>query len=183
MENASEALKMAGAVLLFVIALSVAIISFGQVRQTADVILSYEDRETTYIDGNLYYQEDSNRTVGLETVIPTLYQACFENFDIYFEGIGDFYTIKKGASANNKESRNGFLFSKDTLTIDEITGILYGKNLSDRLQLIVTGQSLYNKLLNKKIVEYSGIYYEQSDDSGVTEAMKDKKRLIIYKVI
>ena len=44
MENAAEALKMAGAVLLFVLALSVAIVSFGQARETADTILDYRDR-------------------------------------------------------------------------------------------------------------------------------------------
>ena len=33
MENAVDALKMAGAVLLFVLAISVAIVSFGQARE------------------------------------------------------------------------------------------------------------------------------------------------------
>ena len=42
MENAADALKMAGAVLMFVIALSVSIVSFGQVRQASDVILSIQ---------------------------------------------------------------------------------------------------------------------------------------------
>ena len=55
MENAAEALKMAGAVLLFLIAISVSIISFGNVREAADTILEYKDRETTYIDGEYYY--------------------------------------------------------------------------------------------------------------------------------
>ena len=55
MENAVDALKMAGAVLMFVIALSVSIVAFGQVRQTADIILDYKDRETVYIDGDYYY--------------------------------------------------------------------------------------------------------------------------------
>ena len=52
MENAVDALKMAGAVLMFVIALSVSIVAFGQVRQTADIILDYKDRETVYIYGD-----------------------------------------------------------------------------------------------------------------------------------
>ena len=36
MEKAAEALKMAGAVLLFLLALSIIIFSFGQVRESAD---------------------------------------------------------------------------------------------------------------------------------------------------
>ena len=38
MENASQAIKMAGSVLLFVIAISVIILSFNQARITADTI-------------------------------------------------------------------------------------------------------------------------------------------------
>ena len=49
MENAADALKMAGAVLLFVLAISIAIFYFGQVRQTADTILSQKDKETKYV--------------------------------------------------------------------------------------------------------------------------------------
>ena len=45
MENAVDALKMAGAVLMFVMALSVSIVAFGQVRQTADLVLDQTDRE------------------------------------------------------------------------------------------------------------------------------------------
>ena len=74
MENAADALKMAAAVLLFVLAISVAIYSFGQVRETADVILDYRDRETVYIDGDYYYKgtETEERQVGVDTIIPTI---------------------------------------------------------------------------------------------------------------
>ena len=91
MENAAEALKMAGGVLLFIIALSVSIISFGQVRQTADTIFSSKDRETEYIDGDYYYQvgdgSSSERTVGLETILPTISRVYSENYKIIFEGL------------------------------------------------------------------------------------------------
>ena len=100
MENAAEALKMAGAVLLFVLALSVAIVSFGQARETADTILDYRDREVKYIDGEeymdyFYYKSTgTERTVGLETVIPTIYRAYIENYKIVFEGLeGPVYTL------------------------------------------------------------------------------------------
>lgn len=88
MENVADALKMAGAVLLFVMAISVAIVSFGQVRQTSDIILNYKDRETEYIDGHYYYDATgTERNVGLETVIPAVYRAYIENYKIVFNGL------------------------------------------------------------------------------------------------
>ena len=86
MENAVDALKMAGAVLIFVIALSISIVSFGQVRQASDVILNYKDRETVYIDGDYYYEATgTERTVGLETIIPSIYRAYNEQYKIVFQ--------------------------------------------------------------------------------------------------
>ena len=46
MENAADALKMAGAVLIFVLAISIIIFAFSQARETSDTILNYRDRET-----------------------------------------------------------------------------------------------------------------------------------------
>ena len=48
MENAADALQMAAAVLIFVLALTIAINSFSQARQTAQLILDYNDREYDY---------------------------------------------------------------------------------------------------------------------------------------
>ena len=70
MENATDALKMAAAVLMFLLALSVSIISFVILRQTSDVVMNYKDRETAYIEGNLYYETTgTERSVGLETIL------------------------------------------------------------------------------------------------------------------
>ena len=87
MENAAEAIKMAGSVLIFVMALSIIMYSFSQVRQTVDIISDYRDRETIYIDGDYYYKGSANtteRTVGLESIIPTIYRAYLENYRIVF---------------------------------------------------------------------------------------------------
>ena len=105
MENAVDALKMAGAVLMFVIALSVSIVAFGQVRQTADIILDYKDRETVYIDGDYYYEATGlERTVSLETVIPSIFRAYNEQYKIVFEGLTEpIYTYRN--SRNIREER------------------------------------------------------------------------------
>lgn len=101
MENAAEALKMAGAVLLFVLALSIIILAFGQVRQSADTIIEYKDRETFYIDSSYYYEngeKKSERVVSLETIIQSVFRAYLENYRIVFEGLDDSIYIKNGVT-------------------------------------------------------------------------------------
>ena len=44
MENAADALEMAGAVLIFVLALSIIIFALGQVRESADTIIDYSKK-------------------------------------------------------------------------------------------------------------------------------------------
>ena len=87
MENAIEALKMAFAFLVFVMALTVSIIAFGNVKKTADVVL-YSKDETNYYeyikDSEITGKAAENRIVGLETIIPTLYKYYKENYTVVF---------------------------------------------------------------------------------------------------
>ena len=73
MENAADALKMAAAVLIFVVALSISINAFSEVRTTATTILNYKDNEYdyTYVQSN----GGTERLVGLESIIPTIYKS------------------------------------------------------------------------------------------------------------
>lgn len=85
MENASDALMMAFGVLIFVMALTVAINSFSQAREVSDIVLFSAD-ETNFYD---YYDEVTsasaeNRIVGLETIIPTLYKYHKEKYTVLF---------------------------------------------------------------------------------------------------
>lgn len=82
MENAVDALKMAAAVLTFVLALGISISSFSQARTTAQILLDYTDREY-----ETQYAEDigtTERIVGKETIVPTMYRAYKENYKILF---------------------------------------------------------------------------------------------------
>ncbi len=75
MENVSDALKMAGAAMLFVIAFSVTMFMVGKARETADAVL-------TNLQLNKFVSKieplDTNvtREVGIETVIPSIYRYC-----------------------------------------------------------------------------------------------------------
>lgn len=48
MENAVEALKMAGFMILFIIALSITMITLTQAKTTADSLVKNQDRQQSY---------------------------------------------------------------------------------------------------------------------------------------
>lgn len=213
MENAAEALKMAGAVLLFLIAISVSIISFGNVREAADTILEYKDRETAYIDGEYYYSQstENEREVGLETILPTLSRVYTENYKVIFEGLNEpIYTVKKSGEARyclDAEFDNDIRGSGTTKEKSFLSAVIYGdkdnafNSYKDKITL--PSRSLYERLkdiLNsgsgKKIIEKSGVYYQDDeknpnieddesteDESNIgdePEVNKTKKRIITY---
>ena len=210
MENAAEALKGGGAVLLFVLALSVAIVSFGQARETADTILDYRDREVKYIDGEeymdyFYYKSTgTERTVGLETVIPTIYRAYIENYKIVFEGLEgpvytlnlsggktiDKYTIDLETTKTGEIEINNVSLANDEQKSEFLCGILYNDftklngdkpKFEKKYNVSLPNSGLIDRLKNKKITEYLGVYY-QNDNEDVPDVNKTEKRIITYKI-
>lgn len=210
MENAAEALKMAGAVLLFVLALSVAIISFGQARETADTILDYRDREVQYIEGEeymdyFYYKATgTERVVGLETVIPTIYRAYIENYKIVFDGLDEpiytlnlsggktinKYTIDLETTQTEQVKVNNVSLANDEQKSEFLCGILYRDfskfnndytKFEKKYNVILPDRGLIERLKNKKITEYLGVYY-QNDNADVPDVNKTEKRIITYKI-
>lgn len=204
MENAAEALKMAGAVLLFVLAFSIILFSFGQARESADTILDYRDRETAYIDTDYYYKEaGTERNVNLDTIVPSIFRAYLENYKIVFDGLDKpIYKIK---------NKNGDTIDKYTLDLETIQNLSYnnvvlannekknkflkivfygGYDTKDlnKLGIVIDNgcASLYKQLNDKiaddyKIKEYLGVYY-QDDNEDVPETNKIQKRIITYKI-
>lgn len=192
MENAADALKMAGAVLLFVLAISIIILSFGQVRESADTIIDYRDRETSYIDGSYYYEGKENaRNVGIETIIPSVYRAYLENYKIVFKGIKPLYKIN-GIEKYSLELENingtNLTLANDETKVEFLQGILYGvddnkkKDFETKFKISLSGcESICKQLENKSVKEYLGVYY-QNDSPDVPELNKVKKRIITYEV-
>lgn len=85
MDNATDALKMAGAVLIFVGALSLAVFALTTARQTSARIMD-KSNQGTYYDLDEYV---SVREVGIETVITNLYSYYNDYTTILF------YTAKE----------------------------------------------------------------------------------------
>lgn len=204
MENAADALKMAAAVLIFVLALSISINAFGQVRQTSQTILDYRDREYDYT-----YVEDNGTTeriVGAETIIPSIYRAYKENYKIVFNTSDINYLYKKkiaeGENAGEYEEIKYIDLEKESLANEEqkrnfIQAILYGtssfgsekNNIYQtflRLGIELKDAGIFNTIsaTGKTYKESLGVYYQEEVDSGEAsqspEANKTKKRVITY---
>ncbi len=211
MENAAEALKMAGAVLLFVLAISIIIASFGQLIQSADTIIDYKDRETFYIDAQYYYKGDSTeRTVNLETIVPSVFRAYLENYKIIFEGLGKpLYRISASYEENgimqteeiekrslDLETNQNTKYRNVALASDEqkrefLCGILYGdystsgekEKFEEKFKISLSGcMPLYDQIKDKtNITENLGVYY-QNDSPNEPNVNKIKKRVITYRI-
>ena len=135
MENAADALKMAAAVLIFVVALSISINAFGEVRLASRTILEYNDKEYNYT-----YVEDNGTTkriVGIESIIPTIYKAYKENYKIIFDEdiLGDKGLFQRDDEFGNKYSiytidleSSEAVLGNDTQKEQYLLAILYGSN-------------------------------------------------------
>lgn len=197
MENATDALKMAAAVLIFVLALSISINAFGEARRASQVILDYRDREYdyTYITSGT-----TQRQVGLETIIPSIYKAYKENYKIIFDMKKDINDkdglySKKNENGNYDEI-NYIDLEKEVLGSDKqkeefIKAIIYGKDsildeykkeFSD-LGINLKDDGIYDRIKGKKVTEKLGVYYQedmQTGGSNTPDANKTKKRVITY---
>lgn len=82
MENVGDALKMAFAVLVFVIAMWIAFSLLGQANATAKEIFFSMDKITYIEPERVGGSEANNRIVGLETIIPAIYRYSVENYGV-----------------------------------------------------------------------------------------------------
>lgn len=80
MENAADALKMAFAIFVFIVALSIVFSLMTKIKGTADTVLWYSDK-TNYYD---WAEEntDNGRTVGEDVIISALYTIVEEKLYI-----------------------------------------------------------------------------------------------------
>lgn len=202
MENATEALKMAFGVMMFVLALSLAISSFSSATQAVDTIVTLKDRETQYT--YVTPASNSNRIVGIETVVPTLYKAYKENFRVQFfdrDGTKPLALYYQTDSFGNKtKDENGRNITINYIDLESeivatpreaiqhldvllnprptITSRYYQQFMADKTQ------GLYDYLSGKKFEEVLGEYYQEdalgTPSPDVLDINKTKKRVITY---
>ena len=84
MEDAAKALEMAGAMLILVIALTIAFLLMGRAKATSDAVFLATDRTgmVEYVDEDDAPNSKTTRIVGIETIIPTMYRYNDETMRI-----------------------------------------------------------------------------------------------------
>ncbi len=140
MENATDALKMAASVLIFVGALSLAMFSLTYAKKASATVMSAESEES-YYDIELD-NVSSVREVGIETIIPNLY-SYYKNYNtiLFYTGkwndktksleggltkVPLYYTEALETSRSGKKSA----LDKSILRIDQ-TRAIFGLDIND----------------------------------------------------
>ena len=189
MENASEALIMAGQVLLFIIALTICISSFTNLRAEADVLIGKDETVEMAKDGDQYInymqskENDSIRTVDASAVVSSMYRILKGDYTIYLK-------LKNESDYNSLDSKfinitqaNHTITTNDgTPLIDEgeqIIKIKIGRDTNEKISSVLNEGKLYDYIKDKKFSEYLG-EYKESTGGAVSSAEKQTKRIITY---
>ena len=186
MENAAEALMMAGSVLIFIIALTVTMSSFTTLRAGIDDLL--DQAETIELakdsEGYINYMESkaqgSVRKVGIETIVPTISRAMKENYVAYIKlkdpaDIPNDVNITEASVdvAVNIDGTNQTIISAGDKLIKVTIGYDTNQDINSKLR-----DELYDKIKDKTFYEYLGEY--QENNLSVPDAEKVRHRIITY---
>lgn len=191
MENAVEALKMAGFMLLFIIALSITMITLTQAKTTADSLVKNQNRQQSYqyieVTGDL--SKSLSRTVTLADIIPTLYRYAQEDYAVQFytSSGSPLYIYESG------QIKNGVPVKKNDLDLDTEHWIENGETryedwrgnttkIKQHVDDVV--EYLLANYKNSNFEEKLGTTedYEESQDTNelVPDINKQYKRIITY---
>lgn len=189
MENASEALIMAGEVLIFIIALTICISSFSTLRVGIDNTIDQTETIKFAKDSDLYINfiqsrdEEATRIVGAETVVSSMYRAIKEDFSMYLKLKPNTFSNVTSTLEEVIEEKNengdvigtyNILYNDDEEWI-KITLYRDGNYRSNAL----LKKGLYDIIKDKKFKEYLGEYQNATTDAVSTENKKTN-RIITY---
>lgn len=191
MENAVEALKMAGFMLLFIIALSITMVTLTQAKTTADSLVKNQDRQQSYhyieVTGDL--SRSLSRTVTLADIIPTLYRYAQEDYAVQFytSSRNPLYVYESG------QIKNGVPVKKNDLDLDTEHWVENGETRYEEWRGNTTKikqhvddvvEYLLANYKNSNFEEKLGTTeeYEESQDTNelVPDINKQYKRIITY---
>ena len=169
MENAVEALKIAGAVLVFVLALSLSISSLSQANSSVSTIATIYDKEAQY----QYVKPTTNlnRTVGADTVVSTMYRAYSENIKIVFQKsdkspLPIYYKTNQYGNRVNAEGNKVSNSSPDAVTVDciDLSEEGFGaqsQSATNHLSMILAGRERWKR--------------QNADNQEMLEMLEDTK--------
>ena len=202
MENAVDAIYIAGAVLLMIVALTVSISSFStQIASVEEIVQADERLDVVETAGgtdflNYITYNKSTRDVGVETIVNSLYRSYKENYTVYikFKNASSYTNvdskIKTKATKQQKDIDGNIIINvNDNILVFKITTEYNLQNAKERLNSILApihatnnpnGSDLYRKMIGKKFTEYIGTLYQNDIGSGTrTEEISDANKTII----
>ena len=161
MEDVADALKIAFAIFVFVVAVALLFSLTSQAKETADIVLYYND-ETNFYD----YEgsSDENRIVPVSEVISTLYRYYKESICVTV----DLDSIGKGVETFDLASRN-YTAEAD---IKKDLGDYIKDNLSQ-----LTNRNFIEEFVE---VPISGIYMTGEDGTQITLSSGGSKLYVTY---
>lgn len=181
MENASDALVMAGQILIFIIALTVCISSFTTLRSEVNRIIG-EPETIEFAKGSNGYinyieskDNGSTRVVGAETVVSSMYRAIKENYVIYIK-LNDYSSI--GTTTATSNATKDVVINGETKihSGEKIIKITIGTGNNQQVNSILKN-GFYDGIKNSRFNEYLGEY---QDNSEATSENKQVYRIITY---
>ena len=167
MEDAVDALKMAFSVFAFILALAIVFGMFSQARAVSDIVIARTD--------NTYFAEyefpdgmDKGRTVGIETVIPTLYRYYKEKFAVDIKS-GNTIQEKFDENieryvymGNDKSNEYKWLYENGTPWLGEPN-----VDISKRVSLYISGT--VDKIIGTKLTKYGETNLKKLRNSNFIE--------------
>lgn len=168
MENSSDALKIAFAIFIFVMAITLTFMTISQAKATADVVLFMSDKTNYY-----NYSEGSGtegREVGFDTVISTIYKYRKESFWVTvqradhtiiaeFNLENDLGTPWSGGIANIDKSINWAIIGVPPSPNNTING--YEVTTGANRGLKVAGKY---SVANESVINYAGSTFVETFD-------------------
>ena len=190
MENASEALIMAGQVLLFIIALTICISSFTTLRAESDTLIGQDEAVQMAKNGSEYInyiaskEGGSIRVVKADTVVSSMYRAIKENYVVYLKlkNNKSNNTILRDSNVTEMQAIKDVNVKIADVPIikqgDTIIQVKIGINTNQYIDEVLEN-GLYSYLQDKEYYEYLGEYKDYTAE-GVSEVEKKTNRIITY---
>lgn len=182
MENAVDALKMAFAVFVFVMAIVLAVTIFGQIRQTSDMVVKLSDKTNFYeYVGESDNNAKTTRIVGVETIIPMLYRYTNEALSIIIKDkngvIIQVFDVTIEAEIRKNSDENIVNSFKNCTTGQDLTPWLGNANyIRKRVDLFVGGtnsKTIEEKTINGTVMNYTG-FLNQYKGAKFRESFQEK---------
>lgn len=183
MENSAEALKLAGFTLLFVAALSIAMMTIMQAKRTSEQIITYSDKtnySSTIQENNNY--ENGNRIVSVYDIIPTLYRYNQEKYIVLFEDTnGQPLMVYNGVvKPNSNETERISYLNGELEAYKQAKWLQSTATVKEHVSVIVQNLlAMGNKTYVESLHTTNNAYENNSSDDGTKDLKKEDEKTSI----